>query len=84
MNNQDHYSYLIISKEKQAKMARYEREVAGLEKIPIYCPRCKAKVDMVYADATGHKDIRCWKCKLPFVTSLPYFRTLNHYWKSRW
>ena len=84
MNN-DHYQYLPISREKQEKIDRYKREVAGLEKIPIRCPRCHVTTDMVYADATGHKDIRCWKCKYVFVTSLPYFRTLRRKnCRNRW
>ena len=84
MNNQNHYSYIPISRKNQEKMNRYQDEVVGLEKIPIYCPRCKTKVDMVYVDATGHKDIKCWKCKLLFVTSLPRFRTMKKDWRTRW
>ena len=65
----------VISAENQAKLEQHEREVFGLEEIPLYCPRCHALSDKVYSDATGHKSVKCWKCKYTFVTSLPYFRS---------
>lgn len=81
----DNYEYLLISQEKQKKLEQYRKEVAGLDKVPIRCPRCGVIVDMVYVDATGHKDIKCWKCKYPFITRLPYFRTLKKRdRKQRW
>ena len=81
---EDHYQYLSISPEKKKKLEQYRREVEGMEKIPIRCPRCGVIVDMVYVDATGHKDIKCWKCKYPFITRLPRFRTLRKDYRSRW
>ena len=78
------YRRYRMSLEKQKKVEKYRNEVAGLEKIPIRCPSCGTIADMVYADAYGHKDIRCWKCKYVFVTSLPYFRTVKDgYFRNR-
>lgn len=83
MSRGDYYKNIPISPENLEKLKRYRSEVAGLEKLPIRCPRCNAIVDMVYVDASGHKDIRCWKCKYLFITSLPYFRTVKNFRRYR-
>ena len=77
MSRGDCFHNSQISPENMEKMKRYRNEVAGLSKIPIVCPRCGKVADRVYMDATGHKDIRCYYCKMEFVSRLPQFRSIR-------
>ena len=77
MSRGSFFEGIQISAENLAKMKRYREAVAGLEEVPIVCPRCRRVADRVYTDATGHKNIRCFYCKLEFVTSLPQFYSIR-------
>ena len=77
MSRGEYYENIPISPENLEKMMKNRQDVAGLERVPIWCPRCKKVADRVYIDATGHKDIRCYDCKLEFVTTLPQVRTIR-------
>lgn len=77
MNHGKFFDSIRISPENLAKMKRYREAVAGLEEVPIICPRCNRVADRVFADTTGHKNIRCFYCKLEFVSSLPQFYSIR-------
>lgn len=51
------------------------REVEGMEKRILKCPVCGFRIDGVYADGIGHRDIKCQKCKLEVTINLAYFRS---------
>ena len=48
MSRGDFFVGIQISAENLAKMKRYREAVAGLEEVPIICPRCKREADRVY------------------------------------
>ena len=83
MSRGDHYQDIRISPANLEKLKRYRAEVAGLSKVPIICPRCGKVADRVYADATGHKDIRCYYCKMEFISGLPQFRSVRNIKKEK-
>ena len=51
-----------------------KREVEGIEKRTLKCPVCGFCVGYKYVNDTGHRDIRCDKCKLEATIGLAYFR----------
>ena len=50
------------------------KEVEGMAKRTLKCPVCGFRIDGVYADGIGHRDIKCQKCKLEATVNLAYFR----------
>lgn len=51
-----------------------QKEVEGMEKRTLKCPICGYRIDDVYVDGIGHRDIKCQKCKLEATVNLAYFR----------
>ena len=51
-----------------------KKEVEGLEKRTLRSPICGFRIEEVYADGTGHEDVKCQKCKLEAAINLAYFR----------
>jgi DNA-directed RNA polymerase subunit RPC12/RpoP len=51
-----------------------KREVEGMAKRTLKCPICGFRIEGVYADGIGHRDIKCKKCKLEATVNLAYFR----------
>ena len=49
-------------------------EVSGMEERDLKCPICGFRVEGVYADRTGHANIKCRKCKFSGPVNLAYFR----------
>lgn len=49
-------------------------EVSGMEEWDLKCPICGFRVEGVYADRTGHANIKCRKCKFSGPVNLAYFR----------
>ena len=49
-------------------------EVSGMEERDLKCPICGFRVKGVYADRTGHANIKCRKCKFSGPVNLAYFR----------
>ena len=70
-----------ISPENQEKLARSRQEVEGLSLRPIACPRCGFTVGKVFSDASGHRLIKCPKCKLEAVINVAYFRRQSSFQK---
>ncbi|MGI5888371.1 MAG: hypothetical protein ACOX6J_03205 [Oscillospiraceae bacterium] len=63
------------SEEDRRKMEAYELELKKRGESWIRCPYCgNERADMVSADASGYKRVKCWKCRRVFVTRLPRFR----------
>ncbi|HPE96068.1 MAG TPA: hypothetical protein PLT66_08395 [Bacillota bacterium] len=70
--------------EKQEKLDLSAREVVGLTKRDVHCPKCEFVVDRVYSDAVGHKDVKCQKCKFEGPINISYFRSQKGIWYLRW
>ena len=51
-----------------------KREVEGMAKRTLKCPVCGFRLECIYADGIGHRDIKCQKCKLEATVNLAYFR----------
>ena len=49
-------------------------EVEEMEKRDLKCPICGFRIQGVYADRTGHVEIKCRKCKYEGPVNLAYFR----------
>lgn len=49
-------------------------EVEGMEKRDLKCPICGFRIEGVYADRTGHAEVKCRKCKFEGPLNLSYFR----------
>ena len=56
------------------KLERSLEEVEQMEKRDLKCPICGFRVEGVYADRTGHANIKCRKCKFSGPVNLAYFR----------
>ena len=49
-------------------------EVEEMEKRDLKCPICGFRIEGVYADRTGHAEVKCRKCKYEGPVNLAYFR----------
>lgn len=49
-------------------------EVESMEKRNLNCPICGFRIIGVYADRTGHAEVKCRKCKFEGPINLAYFR----------
>jgi len=49
-------------------------EVENMEKRDLKCPICGFRIQGVYADRTGHAEVKCSKCKFEGPLNLSYFR----------
>ena len=59
-------------------------EVEGMEKRDLKCPICGFRIEGVYADRTGHAEVKCRKCKFEGPLNLSYFRRQkrhHHYFR---
>lgn len=61
-----------------------QKEVEGMGKRTLKCPICGYRIDGVYADGVGHRDIKCQKCKLEVTINLAYFRRQQQKRLVRW
>ncbi|WP_409969655.1 hypothetical protein RFF05_07015 [Bengtsoniella intestinalis] len=50
------------------------QEVKNLSLRTVRCPLCNFPIDRVYQDSTGHKHVKCRKCKFEGAINLAYFR----------
>lgn len=59
-------------------------EVEGMDKRDLKCPICGFRIEGVYADRTGHAEVKCRKCKFEGPLNLSYFRRQHkhhHYFR---
>ena len=50
------------------------QEVEEMDKRDLKCPICGFRSEGVYADRTGHAEVKCRKCKFEGPVNLAYFR----------
>lgn len=62
------------SDEVMQKLLLSRQEVEGLEKKDLKCPICGFRIIGVYADRSGHAEVKCNKCKFEGPLNLAYFR----------
>lgn len=60
------------------KLEISKAEVATLTKRDILCPNCNFRISTVFADARGHMQVKCKKCKNEYILNFAYFRTFGH------
>lgn len=60
------------------KLKISKAEVATLTKRDILCPNCNFRISTVFADARGHMQVKCKKCKNEYILNFAYFRTFGH------
>lgn len=78
-----HYERPEPPPENTHKLELSAKEVVGLTKRDVHCPKCDFVVDRVYSDAVGHKDAKCQKCKFEGPINLAYFRRQKGIWKLK-
>ena len=66
-----------LTPELLEKVQQSEKESEGLTKRAVRCPYCSFLLDYVFSDATGHREIRCPKCKSITIMNMAYFRTVK-------
>ena len=62
------------SQETLDKILLSMREVEGMQKRDLKCPICGFRIEGVFADRTGHAEVKCRKCKFEGALNLAYFR----------
>ncbi len=67
-----------MSNEIFKKLEISKAEVATLTKRDILCPNCNFRISTVFADARGHMQVKCKKCKNEYILNFAYFRTFGH------
>ena len=60
------------------KLKISKAEVATLTKRDILCQNCNFRISTVFADARGHMQVKCKKCKNEYILNFAYFRTFGH------
>lgn len=65
------------SQEVIEKILLSRREVEGMQKRDLNCPICGFRIQGIYADRTGHAEVKCSKCKFEGPLNLSYFRRQN-------
>ena len=50
------------------------QEVEEMDKRDLKCPICGFRIEGVYADRTGHAEVKCRQCKFEGPVNLAYFR----------
>ena len=81
------YSEWEIPEEEQKKLALSGTGTEKLVTRPIRCPRCHQVQFKAFSDCTGHLEVLCDRCKLPFVMSFSYFHRSEDYvqpWNARY
>lgn len=66
--------YGTPSGEVLRKIELSRREVEGMSKRDLKCPICGFRIQGIYADRTGHAEVKCRKCKFEGPLNLAYFR----------
>ena len=62
------------------KILLSQKEVEGMQKRDLRCPICGYRIQGVFADRTGHAEVKCRKCKFEGPLNLAYFRRQrNHH-----
>ncbi len=61
------------SDEVLRKLELSRMEVESMEKRNFNCPICGFRILGVYADRTGHAEVKCRKCKFEGPINLAYF-----------
>ena len=56
------------------KLIKSKLEVSTLTTRDIYCPYCGFRIERVFSDISGHKQVYCKKCKEEYIINLGYFR----------
>ena len=62
------------SAETLEKLRLSRLEVENMSKRNLDCPICGFRIEGVYADCTGHPEVKCRKCKFEGPLNLAYFR----------
>lgn len=80
MNSQISWDHRFAqpSAEVMRKILLSRQEVEGLEKKDLKCPICGFRIIGVYADRSGHAEVKCSKCKFEGPLNLAYFRRQKH------
>ncbi|MBQ3139928.1 MAG: hypothetical protein IJB68_10565 [Ruminococcus sp.] len=60
------------------KLEISKAEVATMTKRDMLCPNCNFRISTVFADARGHMQVKCKKCKNEYILNFAYFRTFGH------
>ena len=55
-------------------IGKASRQIEEMEKRDLKCPICGFRIEGVYADRTGHAEVKCRKCKYEGPVNLAYFR----------
>ncbi len=66
--------FRLPSEEVLRKIELSMKEVEGMEKRDLNCPICGFRIQGLYADRTGHAEVKCRKCKFEGPLNLAYFR----------
>jgi len=66
-----------LSPEVSEKIRKSEAECDDLTLRDVHCPHCGFLLDQVYSDASGHRQIRCRKCKTVTIMNMAYFRRVK-------
>ncbi len=69
------------SKEVLRKIELSMREVESMEKRDLNCPICGFRIQGMYADRSGHAEVKCRKCKFEGPLNLAYFRRQRRHLK---
>ena len=74
-----------LTPEIREKIRKSEAECDDLTLRDVHCPHCGYLLDRVYSDASGHRQIKCRKCKEITVMNMAYFRRVKrkYYPESR-
>ena len=66
-----------LSPEMREKVERSEKECEALTKREVRCPYCGFLMDYVYSDVSGHRQVKCRKCKRATIMNMAYFRRVR-------
>ena len=67
-----HFEYLLQEVLRLLELSW--QEVEEMDKRDLKCPICGFRIEGVYADRTGHAEVKCRKCKFEGPVNLAYFR----------
>lgn len=67
----------LPSPETMEKVRRSKQECEFLTKREVRCPHCGFLVDYVFSDVSGHREIKCRKCKRSTIMNMAYFRRVK-------
>ena len=66
--------FRLPSEEVLRKIELSMQEAEKMEKRDLNCPICGFRIQGLYADRTGHAEVKCRKCKFEGPLNLAYFR----------